>query len=58
MRDTPTVTWSGGGDGGSNATFNVVWPSKTGYTARIESTTTSSSAVWWYGSTVKASAEL
>ena len=58
MRDTPTITTTGGGDGGSNATFNTVWPDKTGYTARIESTTTSSSAVWWYGSTVKASAEL
>ena len=58
MRDTPTITTSGGGDGGSNATFNTIWPDKTGYTARIESTTTSSSEVWWYGSTVKASAEL
>ena len=58
MRDTPTITNSGGSDGGSNATFNTVWPDKTGYTARIESTTTSSSAVWWYGATVKASAEL
>ena len=58
MRDTPTMTSSGGSDGGSNASFNIVYVSKEGYTARIESTTTSSQVVWWYGATVLASAEL
>ena len=58
MRDTPTMTSSGGGDGGSNASFNIVYVSKEGYTARIESTTTSSQVVWWYGATVLAESEI
>ena len=58
MRDTPTMTSSGGGDGGSNASFNIVYVSKEGYTARIESTTTSSQVVWYYGATVLAVSEI
>ena len=58
MRDTPTMTSSGGSDGGSNASFNIVYVSKEGYTARIESTTTSSSVVWYYGATVLAVSEI
>ena len=58
MRDTPNITTSGGSDGGSNAQFNVIYKSKEGYTARIESTTTSSKVVWWYGATVLADIEI
>ena len=57
MRVNPTVTTVDGGDGGSNATFNVYQPKKTGYQARIESTTTSSSAVWMVGAEVRADAD-
>ena len=35
-----------------------VYVSKEGYTARIESTTTSSQVVWWYGATVLAESEI
>jgi hypothetical protein len=58
MRDTPTMTSSGGSDGGSNASFNIVYVSKEGYTARIESNSTSSTVVWYYGATVLADAEI
>ena len=57
MRADPTISDTGGSDGGSNATFNIVYSDKTGYTARVESTTTSSSEVWYYNATVLASAE-
>jgi len=58
MRAGPTITSSGGSDGGSNAVFNIAYSDLTGYTARIESTTSSSSEVWFYGATVLAEAEL
>ena len=57
MRVNPTVTTVDGNDGGSNATFNVYAPKKTGYQARIESTTTSSDEVWMIGAEVRADAE-
>ena len=57
MRVNPTVTTVDGNDGGSNATFNVYAPKATGYQARIESTTTSSSEVWMIGAEVRASAD-
>ena len=57
MRVNPTVTTVDGGDGGSNATFNVYQPKATGYQARIESTTTSSSEVWMVGAEVRAYAD-
>ena len=57
MRINPTVTYDNGNDGGSNATFNVYAPDKTGYQARIESTTTSSSEVWMIQAEVRASAD-
>ncbi len=57
MRVNPTVTTVDGNDGGSNATFNVYAPKKTGYQARIESTTTSSSEVWMIGAEVRAHAD-
>ena len=57
MRVNPTVTTVDGNDGGSNATFNVYAPKATGYQARIESTTTSSSEVWMIGAEVRADAE-
>ena len=46
-----------GNDGGSNSTFNVYAPKATGYQARIESTTTSSSEVWMIGAEVRAHAD-
>ena len=57
MRVNPTVTTVNGNDGGSNATFNVYAPKATGYQARIESTTTSSSEVWMIGAEVRADAD-
>jgi len=57
MRINPTVTTVDGSDGGSNSTFNVYAPKATGYQARIESTTTSSSEVWMVGAEVRASAD-
>ena len=57
MRVNPTVTTVNGNDGGSNATFNVYQPKATGYQARIESTTTSSSVVWMIGAEVRADAD-
>ena len=57
MRVNPTVTTVDGNDGGSNATFNVYSPKATGYQARIESTTTSSSQVWMVSAEVRASAD-
>ena len=57
MRANPTVSYDNGNDGGSNATFNVYSPDKTGYQARIESTTTSSSEVWMIQAEVRASAD-
>ena len=58
MRVDPTITATDGNDGGSNADFSVAYSDKTGYTALIESTTTSSSAVWMYNATVGADAEI
>ncbi len=57
MRVNPTVTTVTGNDGGSNSTFNVYAPKATGYQARIESTTTSSSEVWMIGAEVRAHAD-
>ena len=58
MRNSPTITAVDGNDGGSNADFNVADSDKTGYLARIESTTTSSRTVWMINATVSADSEL
>jgi len=57
LRVNPTITATDGNDGGSYADFNVADSDKTGYLARIESTTTSSNAVWMVNATVEASAD-
>jgi hypothetical protein len=57
MRDTPTMTSSGGTDGGSQASFSIIYSSKEGYTALIESDD-STKDVWYYGATVLAASEI
>jgi hypothetical protein len=57
MRDTPTMTATGGTDGGSQASFSIIYSSKEGYTALLESDD-SSLDVWYYGAKVQAVSEL
>ena len=57
MRNTPTMTTSGGTDGGSVASFGIIYSSIDGYTPVISSDD-SSTDVWYYGATVNADAEL
>ena len=57
MRDTPTMTATGGTDGGSQASFSIIYSSKEGYTALIESDD-SSLDVWYYGAKVQAVSEI
>ena len=55
MRDTPTMTSSGGTDGGSVSSFGIIYSSKEGYTPVISSND-STKDVWYYGATVTANA--
>ena len=57
MRNTPTMSSSGGTDGGAQNTFSIIYSSTTGYTPVLESTD-GTLDVWYYGATVLADAEL
>ena len=57
MRTSPTVTLSGGSDGSSNASFQVISSNSSGALMNLKSTD-SSTSVWWMGATLYTVAEL
>jgi hypothetical protein len=57
MRANPATSVSGGGDGGSNATIEIIADSENSATLNLRSTD-SSPTVWWQGGTITADAEL